>query len=75
MAKKKDSINKDMNIWQVLLEYPGLEEVFADYGLHCAGCALSSLDTIEEGSKIHGLSDEDVSEMVERLNEVVSEGE
>jgi hypothetical protein len=46
-----------------------------DYGLSCVGCFASSFDTIEQGAKIHQLDDEELNEMIERINEVVNHGE
>jgi len=76
MNKKTEiKITKDMNISDVVFKYPKAAEIMLDYGLHCVGCAASSFDTIEAGAKIHGLPDEEIDEMVERINEVVNFGE
>lgn len=64
-----------MNLAEVLFKYPQTAEIFMDYGLHCVGCALAGFDTIENGSKIHGLSDDEIEEMVARVNEVIEHGE
>lgn len=73
--KEKVVITKDMNLGEIVFKYPEAAEVFTDYGLHCAGCAASSFDTVEMGAKIHNLSDEEIDEMIERVNEVISHGE
>ena len=77
MAKneKKQKITKDMNLGEVIFKYPEVAEVFTDYGLHCVGCFAASFDTIEMGAKIHQLSDEEVTEMVKRVNEVIENQE
>ncbi|HSX39270.1 MAG TPA: DUF1858 domain-containing protein [Candidatus Saccharimonadales bacterium] len=64
-------IRKDMNLAEVVFKYPKLAEVLLDYGLHCVGCAANSFDTIEMGSRVHGMTDEEINDMVVRLNEVV----
>ncbi len=74
MKEKKNTtqkITKDMNLGEVVIEYPELAEVLLDYGLHCVGCFANSFDTVEMGASAHGMSDEEVDEMVVRLNEVV----
>lgn len=74
MKEKKNTtqkITKDMNLGEVVIEYPELAEVLLDYGLHCVGCFANSFDTVEMGASAHGMSDEEVDDMVVRLNEVV----
>ena len=68
-------ITKEMNLGEVVFKYPEAAEVLTDYGLSCVGCFASSFDTIEQGAKIHELSDEELDEMLERINEVVNYGE
>jgi len=70
-SKKKIKITKDANLGEVLFKYPQTAEVFLDYGMHCVGCIASSFDTIEEGAKIHQIKDQDIDEMMERVNEVI----
>jgi hybrid cluster-associated redox disulfide protein len=64
-------INKESNLAEILTQFPEIAEVLIDYGLHCIGCPLSGMDTLESGAKVHGLSDEEIDEMIERLNEVI----
>ncbi len=64
-----------MNLGEVVFKYPEAAEVLTDYGLSCVGCFASSFDTIEQGAKIHQLDDEELDEMIERINEVVNNGE
>jgi hybrid cluster-associated redox disulfide protein len=68
-------IKKEMNLAEVIFKYPQLAEVLLDFGLHCVGCMANSFDTIEMGAKVHGMSDQEVDEMVDRLNEVIEHGE
>ncbi len=67
---KKITITKDMNLAEVIFKFPQTAEVFTDYGLHCVGCFASTFDTIEMGARIHQLSEEEIDEMVIRVNEV-----
>lgn len=73
--EEKMLVTKDSNLGQVMLKHPETAEVLLDFGLHCVGCFASSFDTIEMGAKIHGMTDEEVTEMVERVNEVIQFGE
>jgi hybrid cluster-associated redox disulfide protein len=72
---KEIVITRDMNLGEVVFKYPEAAEVLTDYGLSCVGCFASSFDTIEQGAKIHQLSDEELDEMLERINEVIQHGE
>ncbi len=72
---KEIVITRDMNLGEVVFKYPEAAEVLTDYGLSCVGCFASSFDTIEQGAKIHQLSDEELDEMLERINEVIKHGE
>ena len=72
---KQVIITKDMNLGEVVFKYPEAAEVLTDYGLSCVGCFASSFDTIEQGAKIHQLDDEELNEMIERINEVINNGE
>jgi len=64
-------ITKDMNLAEVVLKYPDVAEVLVDYGLHCVRCVLNTFDTIETGAKIHGLTEDEMNEMMKRVNEVI----
>ena len=72
---KEIVITREMNLGEVVFKYPEAAEVLTDYGLSCVGCFASSFDTIEQGAKIHQLSDEELDEMLERINEVIQHGE
>ena len=73
--KELVKITKDMNLGEVVYKYPETAEVLTDYGLHCVGCFANAFDTIEAGAKIHGMSDDEVEEMIDRVNEVINFGE
>jgi hybrid cluster-associated redox disulfide protein len=73
--KEKIVITKNSNLGEIVYKYPEAAEILLDYGLHCVGCFASSFDTIEEGAKIHQFSDDEVEEMVTRINEAVNHKE
>jgi hybrid cluster-associated redox disulfide protein len=70
--QEKINITKENNLGELVAKYPDTVEVLLDFGLHCVGCIASSFDTIEDGCKVHGMSDEEIDELLERLNEVVN---
>ena len=64
-------IRKDSNLAEVVFKYPLAAEILLDYGLHCVGCFANSFDTIEMGAKVHGMSDQEINEIVDRINEAI----
>lgn len=68
-------ITKEMNLGELVYKYPETAEILMDFGLHCVGCFANSFDTLEAGAKVHGMSDEEIGQMIERINEVINFGE
>lgn len=61
-----------MNLGELVEMYPALVPVLLeDYGLHCAGCFAASFDTLEEGARVHGFSNQEIDKMVTKLNQLV----
>lgn len=68
---KKDStfyINRDMPVSEIMEKSPKAVELLALYGIHCASCFFSGFDTLENGAKLHGLSDEQLDSMILEIN-------
>lgn len=61
-------ISKDMTIADIIEKYPLTIELFSQFGFHCLGCQMSSIETLEEGSMKHGI---DVDEILDSLNGVI----
>jgi len=70
----KQLITKDMTIGDVVAKYPAVIEPLQAAGVHCVGCHVSYHETLEQGFKGHGMSDEEVGMVIERLNKAVEEG-
>lgn len=66
--KKKAVIKKTMTIDNVLNLDENLATVLMGFGLHCFGCPMSRMETLEEAAMVHGV---DVDIMVEKLNEAL----
>lgn len=75
MEDQKPKVTKDANLGAVVFRFPQVEEVLLDYGLHCTSCIAAGFDTIEMGAKAHGMPDDEVEEMIERMNEVIAHAE
>ena len=71
--KGKDVITGDMPISDILEKYPQTAPIFQKHGFHCMGCAIASFETLEQGFKGHGMSDEDVERVIAKLNAAIEE--
>ncbi len=59
------------NIGELINLYPETANIMLEYGLACVGCFASSFDTIEQGALIHGMTEEEIEEMIFRINEYI----
>ena len=67
--KNKTKITKDILILDLVEQNPDLAKVLTDeYSFHCVGCMASSMETLEEGAQVHGMTDEEIDKMVKDLN-------
>ena len=60
-------ITKEMNIVDVVQQYPDTAMVFMYAGMGCFGCHAAQFESIEEGALVHGI---DPDKLVEALNEI-----
>jgi iron-sulfur cluster assembly protein len=65
-------ITRETNIQHLANTYPEAVIVMMERGLHCFGCHASAYDTVEAGSKGHGLPDEEIDKMVSEMNQIVA---
>lgn len=61
-------VTKEMNILEIVQQYPQSLEVFQKYGLGCIGCAAARFENLEAGAKVHGF---DPEEMVAEINALI----
>jgi hybrid cluster-associated redox disulfide protein len=74
MTKKpSQKITKEMKISDIIENYPDVIPLLMGYGLHCVGCHFSGHDTLGQGAKLHGMSNEDIEMMVNDCNELLKE--
>lgn len=62
-----EKYNKNTTIGEVLASNPKSKEVFMGFGMHCFGCPMSQMETLEEAGMVHGI---DVNLIIEKLNEL-----
>ena len=70
---KAQLITKDMTIGDVVGKYPACIETLQAAGVHCVGCHVSYHETLEQGFKGHGISDEEIKIIIEKMNISVEE--
>ena len=66
-------ITKKMLIGDLVEKHREAAVLLMKYGLHCIGCHVSKHESIEEGCKAHGLSEEDIIKMINEMNELIQE--
>ena len=66
MRKKKIEATKTMQIGELLRLNPNVKEVLLGFGLHCFGCPMSQMETLEQAAAVHGV---DADLMIEKINE------
>ena len=71
MEQVNKFITKDMTISEVIEKYPSTIETLLMTGVHCIGCHVSYFETLEQGMKGHGMSDEEVDEVINEMNNVI----
>jgi iron-sulfur cluster assembly accessory protein len=74
-----ETITRDMTIENIFKRFPNksqkLAQEITNAGLHCVGCSASTWETIEAGMYGHGMADEEIDGLVERLNAILKEKE
>lgn len=69
-----EKINKDITIGEVVGKFPSAAEVLMNRGIQCVGCGAANFETIEEGLKGHGKSDEEILEIINEMNDSIDDG-
>ena len=69
MKKKKVEVTKTTQIGEVLNINPNVKEVLLGFGIHCFGCPMSQMETLEEAAAVHGV---DADLLVEKVNEFLN---
>ena len=60
---------KDMSMMEALQADPRAKDVFAAHGMGCIGCMGVSMESIDDGAKMHGI---DPNLVVAELNKLVA---
>ncbi|MBI2597206.1 DUF1858 domain-containing protein [Candidatus Daviesbacteria bacterium] len=66
--KDATRLKKDMPILEIAEKSPKAVELLAMYGLHCTNCFFNNSETLEDGARLHGMTDKETDLMVEEIN-------
>jgi hybrid cluster-associated redox disulfide protein len=66
-----ESLSPDTLIADIVTSHPGADKVFGAHGLPCAGCHVSTHETIRGGAQVHGL---DLDGLMRDLQAFVADG-
>ncbi len=62
---EKQKITKETLIADIVNINPDSVEILQRYGMHCLGCALAHMETLEEAVNAHGA---ELEKLLEELN-------
>lgn len=71
MPKKKETINKQMLIGDLVKNHPDSVEILLDHGMQCVGCHVATWETLEQAAAGHGIN---VDELIKELNKKIGGG-
>ncbi len=75
----KTTIHAQMTIEEILSLFPHkaqkLSYEITNAGLHCIGCHAAVWETLEAGMKSHGMGEEAIQRLVDRLNALLEEND
>ena len=63
--KKKTIYTKDMTLGQIMKANSENAVILMGFGMHCCGCPMSQMETLEQACEVHGL---DLDFVLDRLN-------
>lgn len=63
MTKK---MTKKMSFAEIIQKHPEAVETLMNKGMHCIGCPMAQMESLEDGAKAHGLN---ANKLVKELNE------
>lgn len=77
MNKPQQRINRHLTIDEILSMFPykaqRLSQEITNAGLHCIGCQAATWETLEAGMLGHGMNNEAIERLVQRLNALLDE--
>jgi len=59
--------NKETTLGEVLEKNEKYADILMGFGMHCFGCPVSQMETLEEAAEVHEI---DIDFLLEKLNSV-----
>jgi hybrid cluster-associated redox disulfide protein len=69
------TFNRQSTIGDIVKAHPDVAPVIMDHGLHCVGCHVAFWETLEQGCRGHGFTEEEIDSLVTDINNFVKEKE
>lgn len=73
--KQDETINRQMTIQEIFAKFPSKAQKLAQEltrsGLNCVGCSAATWETVESGVLRHGMTEQDLTALLVRLNDVL----
>ena len=64
-------ITKEIQIGELVMNYPQAVDVLFAHGFHCIGCGLSAYETLEQGAAAHGFDAATIDEIIREIKDAV----
>lgn len=69
MKKRKVEVTKTTQIAELLNINPNVKDILLGFGLHCLGCPMSQMESLEDACAVHGI---DIDLLLEKVNEFLN---
>ena len=63
--------SENLTFGELLKKFPEAGSILSGYGLHCIGCHVGTMETIEQGVMAHGLGKPELDKMIDELNKSI----
>ncbi len=65
------AISRTTTIGEIVDLHPEAVETLLSYGVHCVGCHVSPFESLEDGFRGHGLSEDEIEDAVKKINNII----
>jgi len=69
----ENKITKEDTIAEVVQQYPMIVPILMNNGLHCIGCHIAQVESLEQGFKTHGVDETKIDEIIQEMNKKINE--
>jgi hybrid cluster-associated redox disulfide protein len=70
--KKEGFVRKDMMMSEAINMHPDIAMMLVlEYGMHCVGCGAAMFETLDDGFKAHGKTDEEIDKIIDEINKKI----